>query len=319
MTSQACPKDEPILHYPVMAPEVESFIAKVNPRVVFDGTVGLGGHAKRILEKFPSVKSYIGVDVDEEALARASEVLDAYKERVHLCQGSYEDVEAFVAEVGSGQPDIILVDLGASTLQLKDGRRGFSFSANGPLDMRMDKGRKRTAADILQESNAKQLQQIFSTYGEFRFSKTLAQAIVKAKEKPTTTAALAQFVTDVLPKKFVKQRRRHPATQVFQALRIAVNEELGVIERALPNLFNVLASGGLFLAISFHSLEDRLVKRFFKERLGICKCPKDLPTCICGEKPQLELLNRRPITASDNEVWENPPSRSAKLRVARKL
>ena len=319
MTSQACPKDEAISHFPVMAPEIESFIAQNNPRIIFDGTVGLGGHAKGILEKFPFVETYIGVDVDEEALARAEENLAPFGKRIHLCRGSYEDVATFVEEVGAGVPDALLVDLGASTLQLKDGRRGFSFSANGPLDMRMDKRRKVTAADILQKSSAEQLQHIFSTYGEFRFSKTLAQAIARAKEKPTTTAALAKFVADVLPQKFVKQRKRHPATQVFQALRIAVNEELATIERALPNLFDVLAESGIFMAISFHSLEDRLVKRFFKELLGRCKCPKDLPTCICGEVPKLELLTRRPITATDDEVWQNPPSRSAKLRVARKL
>ena len=319
MTSQACPTDEPIQHFPVMAEEIEEFIEQHKPRVIFDGTVGLGGHAKRILEKFSFVELYIGADIDEEALERAKEVLADYEDRVMLCHGSYEDIEELLVEVGKGQPEAILIDLGASTLQLKDGRRGFSFSNNGPLDMRMDKRRSLTALQILQNSSAKELQRIFSTYGEFRFSKTLAQAIVAAKEKPKDTASLASFVTKVLPQKFVKQRRRHPATQVFQALRIAVNDELGIIERALPNLFECLASEGIFMAISFHSLEDRLVKRFFKKGLGICKCPKDLPTCICGEKPKLELLTKRPITASDMEIWENPPSRSAKLRVAKKL
>jgi len=305
-------------HVPVMVEEIVELLRSRRPSVVFDGTVGLGGHARAILSALPEVRHYVGTDVDDEALTRARTNLASFGDRVRLFHGSYENVEHFVAEAAVGAPDAVLVDFGASTLQLRDGRRGFSFSQAGPLDMRMDPRRPMTAADILRTGSAERLQEIFSTYGEFRFSKTLARALAGAAEKPTDTVSLRLFVERVLPRAFVRGRRINPATQVFQALRIAVNDELGAIERALPRLFAVLASGGLFLAISFHSLEDRLVKNFFNDGLGRCRCPKDLPACVCGAAPVLSLVTKRPLTASITEVAANPPSRSAKLRVARK-
>jgi 16S rRNA (cytosine1402-N4)-methyltransferase len=204
-------------------------------------------------------------------------------------------------------------------LQLKDPSRGFSFSATGPLDMRMDDRLEMTAADFLRTAGTERVRQVLERYGEVRFAGRLARTLTEGPETPEDTAAVVRAVERALPTPFLKTRRRHPATAVFQALRIAVNDELGALERALPSLFDRLAPGGLFLVISFHSLEDRLVKTFLKYLEGTCTCPRDLPRCVCHRTPRVELLTRKPLAATERETAENPPSRSAKLRVARKL
>lgn len=306
-------------HVPVMAEEIIDVLTPAPPEVFFDGTVGLGGHCKILLDRFPEIRHYIGVDVDEHALARARVLLEPYGGRVSLFHGSYEDIASFVEQAKVQAPQALLVDLGASTMQLKDGDRGFSFSNCGPLDMRMDQSNPLTALELIRLSSAAELQIIFSKYGEFKFSGRVARALADLDVIPETTSEFADFVSSCLPVKYVKTSKKHPATQVFQALRIAVNDELNVIERSLPKLFAALAKGGLFLALSFHSLEDRLVKRFMKDRLGRCVCSKKLPLCVCGAVPVLELLTRKPIKPSSKEIEVNRPSRSAKLRVARKL
>jgi len=306
-------------HVPVLAGEITDFLKPSPPSVFFDGTVGLGGHCKILLDKFPQIKHYIGVDVDTQALERAKTLLAPYSDRVSLYKGSYEQIDDFISLAGFGPPDALLVDLGASTMQLKDGARGFSFSEDGPLDMRMNLDSDLTALKLIQQSSASELQTIFSKYGEFRYSGRVARALAETDDLPQTTGELASFVKRCVPVKFVKTSKKNPATQIFQALRIAVNDELNVVERSLPKLFNALPSNGLFMAIAFHSLEDRLVKRFLKAGLGKCVCSKKLPKCVCNATPTLEILTRRPVTASESELAVNRPSRSAKLRVARKL
>jgi len=248
-----------IEHVPVLTSEILAFLEKAPPKTVFDGTVGLGGHALALLERFPSIERYVGVDIDDQALERARERLAPFEKRCRLERASYEDVNDVLLRQGLDSIDCVLVDFGASTMQLKDPMRGFSFSAAGPLDMRMDRRSTLSALDILCNASAERLQQIFSAYGEFRYSKTLARAIAGLKVKPQSTKELAALVESCLPKKFLRTCKRNPSTQVFQALRIAVNDELGAIERALPQLLESLSAGGMFLAISFHSLEDRLV------------------------------------------------------------
>ena len=324
MKKQSRRLDEAIEHFPVLADEIVSCLAELSPEIVFDGTLGLGGHARRILKSIDSVKSYIAVDIDSKALDRAKDVLAPYVQegRAQIFQDSYERVESLLKEVlplDRAEADACLLDFGASTLQLKDPVRGFSFKEEGPLDMRMSQDGRPRAQDILDKSSAKELQHIFSSYGEFRFSKTLARAISSARRKPSNTRDLAALVSSIVPSKLKRRERLHPATQVFQALRIAVNDELRVIERALPKVFDSLSKGGYLLCISFHSLEDRLVKSFFNSRLGKCSCPKDLPNCICSPIKELELLCPRPIVPSTKELEINAASRSAKLRVARKL
>lgn len=310
--------DAGIRHVPVLADEVLGVLAARPPAVVLDGTVGLGGHARRILERFPEVRRYVGVDRDEAALERARATLAPFGDRVYLGQASFEEADRVAEAAGAGPPDAVLLDLGTSMLQLKDPGRGFSFVEPGPLDMRMDRRTPRTAADVLRSSSAEELQQLFSRYGEFRFSRTLARALAALPEPPQDTVALTRLVHQVIPARILRERRKDPTAQVFQALRIAVNDELGALERALPRLFAALAPGGVLAVISFHSLEDRRVKTFFRERLGRCTCPPRLP-CQCGARPTLELLTRRPTTAGVAERAANPPSRPAKLRAARKL
>ena len=306
-------------HIPVMAEEIAQFVGEAGAEVVFDGTLGLGGHCRILLERFSHIKHYIGVDVDEKALSIARERLSEVSDRVSLFHGSYENIDVFVEEANHGQPQVVFVDLGASTMQLKDGERGFSFSEDGPLDMRMNQSTSYTAYDLIKNSSAENLQEIFSKYGEFRFSGRVARALAQASIIPRTTKELAAFVCRCIPSAYVKKSKKHPATQIFQALRIAVNDELAVIERALPKLFSALAPGGLFIALSFHSLEDRLVKTFLKDGLGTCVCDKRLPRCVCNAVPLLKIITRKPVVASARELEGNRPSRSAKLRVARKL
>jgi 16S rRNA (cytosine1402-N4)-methyltransferase len=306
-------------HVPVMAEEIVNVLESSPPEVFFDGTLGLGGHCKILLDRFPEIRHYIGVDIDEHALARARILLAPYGDRVSLFHGSYEDIDRFVHESNAKPPEAILVDLGASTMQLKDSDRGFSFSGGGPLDMRMDQSNPLTALELIKQSSAAELQTIFSKYGEFKYSGRVARALADLEKIPETTSEFAEFVSSCLPVKYVKTSKKHPATQVFQALRIAVNDELNVIERSLPKLFSALSQGGLLLALSFHSLEDRLVKQFMRDGLGRCVCSKKMPLCICGARPVLELFSRRPLCASPEEIERNRPSRSAKLRVARKL
>lgn len=307
-----------VRHRPVMVDEVVEFLAAASPVTVLDGTVGLGGHAERILSLIPSVERYVGLDWDDRALGRARETLAPFGDRVTLVRSSFEEGAGVASDLGL-RPDAVLLDLGTSMLQLKDPSRGFSFSASGPLDMRMDDRRDMTAAEFLRTAGTERVRQVLERYGEVRFAGRLARVLTEGPETPTDTAAVVRAVERALPTPFLKTRRRHPATAVFQALRIAVNDELGALERALPRLFDRLAPGGLFLVISFHSLEDRLVKTFFKDQEGACTCPRDLPRCVCHRRPRVELLTRKPLAASERETAENPPSRSAKLRVARKL
>jgi 16S rRNA (cytosine1402-N4)-methyltransferase len=281
-----------------------------------DATVGGGGHAALLLQEHPDTR-VLGIDQDDDALAAAGQALAAFGPRSTLVHGNFGDIEALLAAHADEPVAGILIDLGVSSHQLDDAGRGFSFQADGPLDMRMDRRSGQTAADLVNTATAQELADILWTYGEERASRRIARAIVADRDAEpfTTTRQLADLVARVAG----RPGRIHPATRTFQALRIAVNEELGVLERVLPAALEALAPGGRLAVITFHSLEDRIVKKFFREASSGCVCPPEFPICTCGRAPKASLITRKPIRASQSEEDANPRSRSAKLRAIQKL
>lgn len=305
-------------HIPVLLNQVVELAFPENGLVFADVTFGLGGHTKAILERYPSIRRVIAIDRDMDILRRSeSTVSDSRITRVHSRSTELQDV---LGQLGISSVDGILADLGVSSPQLDESDRGFSFTRDGPLDMRMDRSSGgMTAAGLVNTAAESELSRIFHEYGEERHSRRIASAIVRRRvSNPfTSTADLAKFIEGVAPGTGI--RGIHPATRVFQALRIAVNDELSELEEFLPMALSVLAPGGRLAVISFHSLEDRIVKTFFTSEQKGCTCPPKFPVCVCGNKPRLEILTRKPVTADDSETASNPRSRSAKLRVAQRL
>ncbi|HDD52524.1 MAG TPA: 16S rRNA (cytosine(1402)-N(4))-methyltransferase RsmH, partial [Thermosulfidibacter takaii] len=290
-------------HVPVMVSEVVHYLEPCREGVFVDGTLGGGGHALAILEALEPTL-YVGIDRDEEALKVAAEHLALYGDRVRLVHGLYSQVEGILEELGIEGVDAFLLDLGLSSLQLEGEGRGFSFQKEEPLDMRMDRRQELTAARVVNTYSQGELERIFREYGEERWAKKIARNIVDTRRRfaITTTTALAQVVEWSIPRKF-HPKKIHPATRVFQALRIEVNKELEELEKGLEAGLEVLRPGGRFLVISFHSLEDGIVKRAFRE----------------WEREGLgEVITKKPVTPSAEEVEENIRSRSGKLRVFQK-
>jgi 16S rRNA (cytosine1402-N4)-methyltransferase len=279
-----------------------------------DATLGTGGHAAGILNASAPDGKLLGLDADPEAIAYAREALHIYGERVVLQSANFRQIGAVAPGLGFGEVDGILMDLGLSSRQLGQASRGFSFSQDGPLDMRFDPGCDRSAADLVNYLPETELADLFWRFGEERYSRRIARAIVAARPV-TTTGQLAEVVSRTVG----RRERIHPATRVFQALRIAVNDELEALSQALPQARDLLRPGGRMAIIAFHSLEDRLVKRFFLEEARDCLCPPDAPVCVCQHKATMRVLTRRPIRPTDKEIAGNPPSRSARLRVAERI
>ncbi len=292
-----------MLHFPVLLDESVSLLLEGGGRLFVDATVGLGGHAYEILKRNPEAY-LIGIDKDEEALERAEERLKEFEGRFSLYRADYSDIDLVLKEEGVEEVDGILMDLGVSMLQLKTPKRGFSFMEEAPLDMRMDKSQRLTAYDVVNRYSERELYRILKEYGEERFAGRIARAIVQARRKKPieTTKELAEIVEKAVPKGFYK--KIHPATKTFQAIRIEVNGELDSLKNALVKIPNLLNRGGRVAVISFHSLEDRIVKHTFRffEREG-----------------KLRVLTKKPITPGEEEIKKNPPSRSAKLRVAERV
>jgi len=309
--------DHPI-HRPVLSQEVVSLLDPRPGGVVVDGTVGLGGHAKALLQAESGV-TVIGIDRDEEALRHAAKRLSPFKERVRLIHGNYRDLGEHLDVLGIDTITGFLLDLGLSSLQLDTANRGFSFRYDGPLDMRMDTTQSMTAAELVNHSSEDELVRILHDYGEERFARRIVRAILaaRAKELIETTGRLAEIVHSAIPRKF-HPKAIHPATRAFQALRIAVNEELANLKGGLEAGFQAIAPGEVIAVISFHSLEDRIVKGFFRYKALSCTCPPDFPVCICDKKVEAEIITRKPIRPSPEEIAANPRARSAKLRAARK-
>ncbi|CCQ89370.1 S-adenosyl-L-methionine-dependent methyltransferase mraW [Nitrospina gracilis 3/211] len=306
-------------HTPVLLEEVLHYIEPKNKRLIVDGTLGDGGHTQAMLDAGPTLR-VLGIDRDTEALERARQRLATYKERVILVHGSFSEVKSILARQNERAMDGILLDFGVSSRQLDVAERGFSFRFDGPLDMRMDRSQEGpTAADLLETLSDFELEQIFRKYGEEKRPRQLVRLIRKAQGSHPikTTFELSQILSSAA--KPSRKPRIHPATKAFQALRIAVNRELDHIQKALEDAIDCLAPGGRMVVISFHSLEDRIVKDFFRTEAKGCICPPKAPVCVCGRKSRLKVLTRRVVKPSTLEVERNPRASSAKLRAAERI
>jgi len=302
-------------HISVLTQEVVDF-APESTQTILDCTLGGGGHSRCLLENFPDAELY-GIDRDALAVKASAERLKTYEKQTKLGQASFSELPEFFAECGDPDFDYILADLGLSSEQLARVERGFSFLREGPLDMRMDPDRQQiTAAHFVNNSSEQELLKILRNFGEERFARKIVGKILefRGKNPLKTTKELAQIVSSVIPRRLQKQGF-NPATLTFQALRIAVNNELQELEVLLKQIPSLLKNDGRVAIISFHSLEDRIVKHQFRKWENPCVCPTDLPYCICGEKPRGRVLTRRPVNATKKEVADNPRSRSAHLRV----
>ena len=309
-------------HLPVLVDEVIEMLAPAPGSLHIDATLGAGGHTERILEAASPEGRVLGVDADPAAIHRVEVRLRArFGERLVLRQGNFRDLARIAPEAGFGAVDGALFDLGLSSYQLADRDRGFGFRAGGPLDMRFDTSRGVPAAELLASLDAAELTALFRRYGEEPKAGRIARAIVDARRTaPITTAEeLAALIERVAPPDPRKRRRIHPATRVFQALRIAVNEELEALQAGLAAALDLLRPGGRLVVLSYHSLEDRIVKRFFQAERRGCICPPQLPVCVCGRNPRLRLVTNPSLTPTAEEIAANPRARSARLRAAERL
>ena len=305
---------ESLLHHPVLYESVLEGLAIRPNGCYIDATVGAGGHAWGILVASGPKGRLLGIDADPQALALASERLAAFEDRVTLVQGNFSLLSSIAPAQGFAEVDGILFDLGLSSVQLAVPERGFSFQHDGPLDMRFDPSNPITAAHLVNELEERELADILRRYGQERQARRIARAIVSARPL-RSTAQLAALIEGVVG----RRGRIHPATRTFQALRIAVNDELTALSEALPQALDLLVAGGRLAVISFHSLEDRIVKRFFEREARDCICPPETPVCVCGHRARLNIITRHPIRPSEEEVAANPRSRSARLRIAERV
>jgi 16S rRNA (cytosine1402-N4)-methyltransferase len=288
--------------------------------IYVDGTVGGGGHAQAILAVTAPDGVVIGIDRDDDALAESARALAPFGRRAILRKGNYADMKDILAGQGFDRVDGIVLDLGVSSHQLEAAGRGFSFTKPAPLDMRMDQGAPRTARELVNTADPRELKRILREFGEELQAGRIARAIVeRRKASPIeTTDELAGIVASAMPA-HMRHGRIHPATRSFQALRIAVNDELESLHRGIASGIDRLKEGGRFSVISFHSLEDRMVKDLFRDASRGCTCPPDLPVCACGVKPVLRVITRKPVRPGEEEVGRNPRARSAKLRTAERI
>ncbi len=305
-------------HAPVLLTETIELLQPKPGGHYVDCTLGWGGHAEKILELSSPTGALLGIDADPKALDATRNRLAGFGGRVVLVESYFDRLGEVARQTGFEQADGVLFDLGVSSPQLDTVERGFSFHRDAPLDMRFGPLATESAADIVNSRSVDELQLLFQEYGEEHHARRVARRIVeeRGREPIETTGRLAEIVARAKPREY---ERIHPATRVFQALRIAVNDELGRLQRALPQALDTLAAGGRLAAISFHSLEDRAVKRFMRHEARGCVCPPELPVCICDHQPAVRILTRKPIEATAAEVATNPRARSAKLRAAQRL
>ncbi|MBR4236285.1 MAG: 16S rRNA (cytosine(1402)-N(4))-methyltransferase RsmH [Clostridia bacterium] len=305
-------------HRPVLLDECINGLAIKPDGTYLDGTLGGGGHACAVLAHLTRGHLY-GIDRDGEAIEAASRRIEesGLSDRFTAVRGNFHDAKALLTELGAARLDGALLDLGVSSHQLDEGGRGFSYHGDFPLDMRMDKSAHLTAADIVNTYSQSELARIITLYGEENWAAQIARVICdRRKAQPIlTTAQLVDVIDAAIPKKLRAKDGSHPARRTFQALRIAVNDELEPLERALRDIASLLKPGGRFCVIAFHSLEDRIVKNTFKALAYPCTCPKSFPVCVCGKKPAVRLITNKPITAGETELNENPRARSALLRI----
>lgn len=285
-----------------------------------DATMGGGGHSELICSKIGPDGTFIGIDQDQYAQNRAQARLEKYPCRKIFIKDNFKNLRAALEENGIAAIDGIVYDLGVSSFQLDDEKRGFSYHHDGPLDMRMDETAPLSAAEVVNTYPQEELTRVLRVYGEEKFAPRIAQRIVSARaEQPIeTTGALADIIRQAYPAK-ERYKSKHPARKTFQALRIEVNKELSILEPAFDQALSVLKPGGRIAVITFHSLEDRIVKQYFKQKQNPCTCPPDFPVCVCGKKPELKIITKKPVVPDAAQVAENNRARSAKLRVAEKV
>ena len=309
----------PAYHESVMKNEVLHYLNVHMEGVIVDGTLGDGGHTEFILKNTAPKIRVFAIDRDRSAIERAKKRLSPFRDRVTLTHGNLGDLKSLAAQHGITRIVGLLMDLGVSSPQFDTPERGFSIQHDGPLDMRMNPSQKTSAADLLKELSDAELAAIIKNFGEERYSKRIVRAIRKEQaERPiTTTGQLSRIVARAVASP--RHTRIHPATRTFQALRIAVNDELEQLKLALQDVIGLLNSTARLVVISFHSLEDRIVKTFFRDEQKGCSCPPKIPMCICGRTQTLKVLTRKPIVPSEEEVARNPRSISAKLRVAERI
>ncbi len=307
-------------HEPVLLQETIDGLKIAPDGLYVDCTVGGGGHSKEICKRLKRGE-LLGIDQDEEALFAATQTLAPWGDRVTLVHDNFQHLSEILAEKGWDKVDGILMDIGVSSHQFDDEERGFSYHGEATLDMRMDQTADReTARDIVNHYSQEDLTRIFYDYGEERWAKRIAEFIISERQEHeiATTADLVSVIKKAIPKK-VRMQEKHPAKRVFQALRIQVNDELGVLKKGLREAVSHLKTGGRLCVISFHSLEDRIVKQEFREMEKDCICPPDFPVCVCHHHREIKRINTKPIVASEEELAENPRAHSAKLRVVEKL
>jgi len=307
------------LHKPVLLKECIEGLNIKPEGIYLDGTLGRAGHSLEIVKRLSSGR-LIAIDRDMTAIEESRKTLEPFMDRVTLVHGNFRDLKSILDGLNIDRVDGMLFDLGVSSPQLDDKERGFSYMADAPLDMRMDKGETLSAYEVVNGWDEQRLRKILFEYGEERYAARIAEAIVKRRQrKPIeTTLELVEIIKSAMPAAALREKQ-HPAKRSFQAIRIAVNDELGSISDMLSDAVDRLRAGGRLAVISFHSLEDRLVKNAMQSGEKGCTCPKDFPVCVCGFKPKLKVITRKPITASEEEIRENPRARSAKLRIAERI
>ena len=308
-------------HTPAMLKEVISCLNCRPGKTYVDGTLGGSGHAGAICDKIAPGGVFIGIDQDIDAIKHAKATLQNYDLQIHILHGNFIRLPEFLSQLGINKVDGILLDLGLSQNQLERSGRGFSFKKDEPLDMRMDIRSPQTAEHLVNKLALEDLQTIFKDYGEERWAKRIAGNLVgiRQKKKIRTSKQLAQIVSDSIPRGVTAKQKIHPATRVFMALRIAVNQELDNLKEFMEYAMDYLNPGGRLCVLSFHSLEDRIVKQRLKTLEKGCTCPPRLPQCVCGQKPQIRILTKKVVRPTDAEIAANPMARSTRLRAAEKL
>ena len=303
-------------HIPVLLNETIEGLAIKENGIYADATAGGGGHSSEILKRLKSGK-LISIDRDPDAISTLTEKFKNNENSI-IIKGRFSQIKELLTLRGVGRLDGVMFDIGVSSHQLDTAERGFSFHGDAPLDMRMSQS-GRTAGELVNTLSFAELRKLISEYGEEKYASSIASGIVKAREEKRieTTLELAEIVKANVPQRV--RRDGHPARKTFQALRIAVNDELGELQRGLDGAFEMLGSGGRMAVITFHSLEDRIVKQKMAEWCAGCTCPKDFPICVCGNKPKAKLISRKPICANETELAQNPRARSAKLRICEKI
>ncbi|MBN2569254.1 MAG: 16S rRNA (cytosine(1402)-N(4))-methyltransferase RsmH [Deltaproteobacteria bacterium] len=311
---------EPSFHRPVMLKETVASLDCRPGGVYLDGTLGGGGHASEILARTAPDGILVGIDLDDDALRESRERLSIFGDRKFLVQGNYSELKTILTDLGIEKVDGILLDLGVSSHQLEMAERGFSFSLDAPLDMRMNQGGDLTASDIVNGFTGARLREIIREYGEeMRYAKIVSAILARRKVSPIkTTGELSRIILGTIHENS-KRGKIHPATRTFQAIRIAVNDELAHLRKAIEDGIDVLNPGGRISVISFHSLEDRVVKNAYRSWEKGCICAPDIPLCACGREARLKVLTRKPVTPSEEETIVNPRARSAKLRTAKRI